>query len=466
MKKITISLFLITSFIIVSKAQQIVNGNFENWTVDTLFEEPDGYLSTNSWIYTIVQGGNVKRVAPASHGQFACQLTTVSNATDTMFGGLFIGTPGNQTINGGMPFTGQPDSVSVYVKYDIKPLDTAYILIGFKKAGVIVGMAMRSFHGTQASYKRMSMPTNLSVIPDSLVALISCSNLDYPKIPGSTLTLDSITFIGSTQQIPNPSFENWTPFETEEPDSWNTLNYGKTSIPSATKSISSYSGSYALRLETITTTWGDTTGYVTNGKLGPGGPAGGMQVFGNPSKITGYYKYIPVGNDTALGAAFTFRNSVMIENRMIAFTPKTTYTYFEIPFSYSAWPYIDTLDLFFSSSNMQANAFMGLGSVLFIDSLNVLYLPTGLADEGNSIQFSVYPNPFSSTALISFPDIHGEVYDFLLFDMLGNVVMRKEAVFSNTIVIDRSNLLSGIYEYKALLRNTGKPIAAGKLMIR
>ncbi len=466
MKNSILFAFLFSSILFSLNAQQIPNGNFENWTTDTLFEDPSGYLATNSWTYTIVQGGNVKKVSPASHGLYACQLTTVSNATDTMFGGLFIGTPGNQTINGGIPFTGQPDSVSVYVKYDIKPLDTAYFLIGFKKAGTIVSLAVKSFHGTQGTYKRFSVPTNLSVIPDSLVALISCSNLDYPKIPGSTLTLDSITLIGSTQQIPNPSFENWTPFTTQEPDNWNSINYGKTTVPSASKTTSSQNGTYALRLESIRTSWGDTTGYITNGTLGSGGPGGGMQVYSNPSKVTGYYKYFPVGNDTALAAAFSFINSGMVDNNMITFTSQSSYTYFEIPLSYNGWPFVDSVNIFFSSSNMVTNKNKGLGSVLYIDNLNILYLTTDITEQPNSFQSLAYPNPFSTSAIIVFPDLHGETYDFILYDMAGKVAMKKENVSSNSIMIDRNNLPSGIYEYRAIVHNAGDAISSGKLVIR
>ena len=33
-------------------------------------------------------------------------------------GMLLIGSPGEQTINGGVPFTDTPDSISAYAKYD------------------------------------------------------------------------------------------------------------------------------------------------------------------------------------------------------------------------------------------------------------------------------------------------------------------------------------------------------------
>lgn len=470
MKKIIVSFILISALFSKAIAQQIANGNFENWTINTLYEEPDSFLSTNSWLYMSTGNGNVAKTTSAYHGSYAVQLTTVQTSTDTMFGGLFIGSPGNQTIDGGIPYTGQPDSISVYVKYNIQPNDTGFFIVAFKNGGSIISMAVQTFTGVQSTYMRIAVPTNLPVspVPDSLVAIISSSNLDPPRFPGSTLTLDSVTMIGTTQQFPNPSFENWTPKIIEDPDNWTTINFG--AMPngplSATKSTSAYSGIYALRLETVNTVWGQQMGYVTNGYLGQNGPAGGMQVFANPGKITGYYKYFPVGNDTALGGAFSYINSALVDSNFIFLTAQNTYTYFEISMNYTGWPYIDTLNIIFTSSNMMDSAFVGLGSVLFIDSLNILYNPVSVNSIDNSFSHSVFPNPFSNTAIISLPNINGNAYDFAMVDMLGNVVMTRENISTNSIMIDRNNLPSGIYNYRIILHSTSNTIASGKLSVK
>ena len=155
MKKYFISAFLFVSSF--SFAQQISNGGFENWTVNTLYEEPDSFLSTNSWVYTSNGSGNVTKSTSAYHGLYAAQLTTVQTPSDTMFGGLFIGSPGNQDVNGGIPYTGQPDSISVYVKYNIQPNDTAFFIVAFKNSGNMISMAVKTFIGTQLTYKRISI---------------------------------------------------------------------------------------------------------------------------------------------------------------------------------------------------------------------------------------------------------------------------------------------------------------------
>lgn len=470
MKKIIISALVSGVLFSSSIAQQISNGDFENWTVNILYEEPDSFLSTNSWVYMSNGNGNVTKTTSAYHGSYAAQLSTVQTSSDTMFGGLFIGTPGNQIINGGIPYTGQPDSVSVYIKYYIQPNDTAFFIVAFKNGGSIISMALQTFTGTQSAYKRISIPTNLPIspVPDSLVAIISSSNLDPPRFPGSTLTIDSITMIGTTQAFPNPSFEIWTPKSIEDPDNWTTINFGaQPNGPlSATKSTSAYSGTYALRLETVNTVWGQQMGYITNGYLGQNGPAGGMQVFSNPSKITGYYKYFPVGSDTALGGAFSYINSSVIDSNFIFLTAQNNYTYFEIPLTYTGWPYVDTLNIIFTSSNMLDSAFVGLGSVLFLDSLNILYNPVSVNSIDNYFSHSVYPNPFSNTAIISLSNYNGNICDFVLYDILGNEVMKKENISSNNILIDRSNLPSGIYNYRITQHSTSSIIVTGKLAVK
>ncbi|MCF8234974.1 MAG: hypothetical protein K9G67_08120 [Bacteroidales bacterium] len=51
---------------------------------------------------------------------------------------------------------------------------------------------------------------------------------------------------------------------------------------------------------------GDISGVVTHGTFFEDGPVGGLPVNLNPQMLTGYYKYYPVGPDTALGSCEHF----------------------------------------------------------------------------------------------------------------------------------------------------------------
>ena len=135
-----------------SNAQQVANGGFENWTMKTLLNEPNGYSSSNTWAYVSGSGDNVTKDTSAYHGSFAAKLTTVQTQNDTIFGALFIGTPGDGGVTGGMPYTDQPDSVSGYVKYNIPTGDSAFFIVAFKNSGTMIAQTAQSFTGTQNTY--------------------------------------------------------------------------------------------------------------------------------------------------------------------------------------------------------------------------------------------------------------------------------------------------------------------------
>src|SRR5665647_372197 len=157
-----------------SVAQQIPNAGFEDWS-NYRVNEPDGYYPFNSRADS--GNGNVTKVLDAYHGTLAARLETVLSNNDTVQGMMIIGRPGNQTIDGGIPFIGTPDSIIGYVKYDIKPTDLANIIIMFKKNGTVIAQAATTFTGTQTTYQRFSIPIHLAgLIPDTLAAVFSSSN--------------------------------------------------------------------------------------------------------------------------------------------------------------------------------------------------------------------------------------------------------------------------------------------------
>ncbi len=470
MKKLSAILCLL-GFSISLWAQQPVNPGFETWVTSNLYENPDSFTTTNTWTFATIPGGNATKITGAYHGLYATQLTTIPVPNDTIFGALFIGVPSPGGIAGGLPYSGQPDSISFYAKYNVPLNDTAFFMVGFKSGGNIISIAQRAIIGVQNTWQRICIPSGLPLtpVPDTIVAVITSSRMDPPRIAGSTLTVDSITMIGTTQLFPNYSFEDWTPFTSEEPVGWTTINYAV--IPgnpmSATKSTTSQNGSFAMRLENVATTWGDTAGYITNGYIGMNGPAGGMHVNNNPQKLTGYYEYFPVGPDTALGALFTFRNGLPVDSVFIDLPAQSIYTYFEMSLNYHAWPVVDTLNIAFASGNINdSTSFVGLGSVLYIDNLNITYYPAGIQSEYINEPHSIYPNPFTDAAILQFTNMRGVIYTVAIYDVLGNEVMKIENISSNGVTINRNHLPAGIYEYRVNSTVGNNFIARGKLVMK
>jgi hypothetical protein len=464
--RITLLLLLSLSFI-HANAQSIPNGGFENWTTKTLYSEPIGYFTSNPWVYGSAGVGNIEKSTEARFGEFAAKLQTIKVKNDTMPGMLVIGTPGTGGINGGLPFIGMPDTISFYAKYDINPLDIGYFIVAFKKNGVYLSQAIATFTGTEDTYKRFKVLTNLTSQPDSMVAFITPSRMDPPKYPGSTLWIDSISFIHSTEPFPNGNLEDWTTLKTEEPDNWNSTNKSSDlNHPTAIKSTETHSGSFALQLQSVSTSWGGTIAYITNGYMGKHneGPIGGMQVSANPKKVSGYYKYTPNGDDNPIVGLFSYHydavagKSTNIETQIIKLPATDTYTYFEVPMNYNGTDQVDSLNIFFAANDMMANK-TNVGSVLFLDDLDISYydLPTNII-MNNENETRVY----LVGKVLHIDRIESQVSELILLNSIGQKVVNTNLNGSNTS-LQVGSLPNGIYIYN-LKNNDGSTAKSGKVI--
>jgi len=61
---------------------------------------------------------------------------------------------------------------------------------------------------------------------------------------------------------------------------------------------------------------------------------------------------------------------------------------------------------------------------------------------------SIYPNPFTEKAIITFDNPKNEKYRLLITDVTGKVVMEINEIDGNTVEIDGSNLSAGVYVYE------------------
>jgi len=426
--------------------------------------------------YMNIGTANVTRVNGMS-SPFGARLETVSNGVDTIPGLMLIGTPGNGTINGGLFYTTKPDSMIGYVKYNEQFQDTASIILFFKNSGVMIGAAFAKFHDSQANYVRFSVPCFwfYPTTPDTLAVLISSSNLDGIKKPGSFFTIDSLSVKEGafTTPIFNGEMELWSDVSSEDPDNWTTTNIGSvfSGNLAVTKSLNAKDSLYAVSIKNVPTVWNDTLGYLLKGVIGNNGPDGGMPVSLNPSKVTGWYQYFPVGLDTAMAGLLSSRfdgiNSINLDSNIIPLPPVGIYTYFEIPLTYNSWPTTDTLAILFTSGNiMNQNSYVGLGSELLIDKLDIVYNPVGMTGNnfGNE-DFVVFPNPTDNNAFVQFNSPSKSNYTLTIFDCFGQLVSTKTYppnATSDIYKIDVSSYTSGIYLFNL---QTEKGIISRKVVV-
>ncbi|MEZ5199088.1 MAG: hypothetical protein R2764_22710 [Bacteroidales bacterium] len=323
----------------VANSQIIENSGFENWFTQQFYDDPNGFASTNFASYIATGEPNVLKTNDAYAGSYAVKMETVPSSEGNIAGGLFIGAIGDGYIAGGIPFDERPDSVTGYVKYDVVGIDTANIVVLFKKFGAPLGLCLIQFTGTQEDYVYFSAPVQWLapiVPPDSLATGISSSTVFGIPEAGSTITVDNIGFVGANASFPNYSFEDWTEYSSEEPENWFTSNFFNFSIgtSSVSKTEDSYEGDYAIKMVNTVSVWDDTLGLITNGTFGAQGPIKGMTIDSIPDKLSGYYKYEPVGPDTALARMAlyyyneTSGNAEILDDRVIKLPPASEYTYF------------------------------------------------------------------------------------------------------------------------------------------
>jgi len=451
-------------------AQSIPNSSFENWTTVNLFEDPQGFSTSNLQSFFTSFSPNVTKSTDKNTGSYAAKLQTTVTATDTIMGMVTNGSFTGNGLSGGVPYTSRPDSLHFSAKYNVTGGDSAAIVVFLKFQGNIIGMVFHQFQGTVNTYSDNSVPITWIVpapaVPDSMIFIVVSSNPDIHPNNGSWLLIDDIKLDNTL--IAGGGFESWIMHSYEDATYWNSFNFVSAIYPPAyvTKTTDAYSGTYAMKITTtLFNNNQDTLAHISNGRMLYDDFTGGMPTQLNPHKVTGYYKYIPVGFDSALvalrGYGFdnqgTYQN---IENNLIKLPPAASYTYFEIELYYTGWPRIDTLGIAFASSNIyDGQQWAKAGSVLIIDSLNVEYFPVGMAENQTEKLANVYPNPASNQIHFDI-EATDNMLDIMLINVQGQVVINRKIDDKS---LDVSTLPSGIYFYKI---NTERNLYQGKFSVK
>lgn len=473
MKKTFTILFAILLIAIVGKTQTILNAGFESWSNQILFEDPDGYTSSNTLSISALGQPNALKTTDAWSGNFAVSLETVSTTESPVKGAIYIGQVGEEMIWGGLPFTERADSVSGYVKYDVMPGDTAYVGVLFKKLGQPLGVCLATFVGSQDDYQYFSQPVQWFipvVSPDTIAVAILSSALFGDAIVGSKLVIDDISFVGTTLPFPNGDFEDWTEYNSEEPDDWFSTNlFSKPlGLTPVIKTTDSYEGNYAIQLESAVTYFQDTIAGITNGHINFDGPVGGMPVIQIPETLSGYYKYTPSVNDVATASVRLFRYNTslgepeLLAEESLSLEPSANYTPFELNVQYNAYPPPDTVNVSFSVENSYQTK---TGGILIVDDLNITFKPVSVETVKDGLEARVFPNPAKDNLFVELGNIYNGNYTISLFNSSGAEVINKAIkAKSNTVIkIDISSLYSGLYLYRIFSPNG---MMQGKVIVK
>ncbi len=460
-------------------AQSIPNNSFESWGLQPGYEEPDQFSSSNPISVSTGNVANVKKTTDAHSGNFAVELETIAINGENLLAGIYIGevAADQQSIIGGVPFSERPNSVKGFVKYNIPENDTASFGVFFKKFGQPYGFGLIQFTGVQDTWEEFTVPISwlIPIIsPDTLVTGMSSSSVFTQPMEGSTIIFDDIQFIGTSLPYPNASFEDWNEVLSEEevPDDWfssNAFNTESSGI-GVTKTQDSYEGDFAVKLENKITIWGDTLAVLTNGTFNENGIFGGMPVTKTPDKLTGHYKYSPVGPDSAIVSVTLFHydevtgNTNKLETMNMKLQAESEYTSFELSIPYNAYPLPNIVNISFFAGKTDGGT--GLGSTLFVDALQMTYKPEGIDDNQFFAGYKAYPNPATEKLFFEFKQNLNVDINVTILDMLGKTIIQKtiSAPQSQSFSLDVSPFESGIYFYH--IKTLGVEEFTGKFFVK
>lgn len=457
---LTISLLFI-SFFGKSLLAQIIDTNlsFEEWQFNSLFEEPQGFATSN--LQTYFDGGeaNVQAIEDSFAGDFAARLEN-NLVDDEVIPGTLIG---GQIVDGepmGIPFSSFPDSLVLQVRYEIMPSDTAGIFLLLSNEGFPVATALQTITGSNTlGYQRLSIPVQFSLpsVVDELLMLISSGDDEMP-VEGSWLEVDEIDFVYNGTEgspFPNGDLDNWNEVGSEEPVDWYTSNAftlfnGGLSV---TKSEDSFEGDYAVRLESKTPIFeGEGAfSFLANGPIGEDGPIPEVEITEIPAAISGFYKYsaITEGDSATCYLMFQDQENENIGELAFLMSPQQEYEAFTFNLPYDdlleSWPEEPVKVFFgFSSTKIEDSTYLATpGSVLFVDQVSFEY-PTGINEiliDGEKL--SCFPNPTNNRITLQWT---GKANFIRCYSSMGKL-LREESIAQNmtSLSLDISNFIPGSY---------------------
>ena len=411
-----------------------VDAGFESWTSRTWYFEPKGFLSDNGdHVYRGVEPA-IERVSDAHSGKYAVRIHTRKRADDTLYGTLYIGSPGSYGNEGGRRLRKRPELLRGYMKADLKGGEAFVIVFVRDDKGQVLGIGSNSIDTDIPAYEEFGIRINwFDPDPDikaeffSFAAISGSSNLEA-QVPGSNITLDSLWFESAdTAVFENGDFEEWDSLVTLEPVHWTSSNYRGLGVDSVSVNLSSdaFEGKHSIAIVNRKGWNGTVKGNVTNQQRIPGSMelTGGLPVNNNPGRLKGYYKYKPQSGDRASIHLTTYQGDGTVQEDTIhTLGAAVNWTPFTCGLTYFGSDTIDEIAISLHAGDLRTGAIgPRLGSLLMVDSLSIEY-GWGLGVTylyGPSI--SLFPNPAAHDVKLV-PGFGGK-YNMLLTDLSGRTVL-------------------------------------------
>jgi hypothetical protein len=438
--------FLLLSFALLEInlfGQSVPNGSFELGNV-TIYEEPTGFSTGNWRDIDRFAAPSVTKVTGMSGSAARIQTMVAGNADVSE--SYMIGAPNPcddpQNWHGGIPFNQKATSLVGYYRYNLPGSDTAIAIVVFSKNGVQVSMDLFKIRGTgsQSTFTTFSFPLSLSVVPDSVIIAFASTNKigNMGAQNGGYIEIDNLSFAGTTIAIPNGDFENWTSANYNQITNWDSWGDG------VTRSTEKVDGVFGLQIKT---TQGEcsggnphTSGITSGNDNEQSGPSGGRPYTKMNDTLAGYYKYTPVGNDSAVISISLTKNGTPVAGMIKYLTAANTFTWFQIPFSSGTAPDTIRVDIMSSKWNItQAN----VGSTLIVDLVHLRSEPVGIRNRSLTNELRLHPNPVKDHLDLTFGNM-SRLKTVSVINSLGQTIATYHTEEIN-LTVNTTDLAPGVY---------------------
>jgi hypothetical protein len=385
------SFYLLSLLILSSLAfGQIPNASFETWNTVTM-EKPQIWEPN----------GKVSKVSGGQQGNYAVKLETDLNNVISPVADIVLGSQAY-----GVPYNGNPDTMKIWIKYNIANADTATFHAELLSGGSLVRAGDYFLTvGSSNNWMEISfpmIPIDTSLTPDTLYFEINNTSFDNPQV-ASWLIVDNIRGYkkGVLQSaIPNFSFENWATTTSKVCPGWITTNevlssFGLDSV-NVTQSTDAQAGSSAVMMRNIDffgnyLPGGMVTGSDQNAAFAPD-MTPTIAVTDRYSSLSGYFKFTKKATDEAEISAYMFSNGVKVgEGHFYRQLSQSTYLLFEAKIAYDpTFTGIPDSATIYMAATRDIQNVTGTSSLL-VD--NLTFNKWALGIKNTDEKYSVYPNP-------------------------------------------------------------------------
>ncbi len=445
-------------------ANPIPNFDFESWGEDTL-------IALKDWLTNSIREGI----------SYDGSRSIIMDGRDNKdgFGVVLMGTISDNFPAGGVPFTARPDSLVVHYKSALQTGYPALVFIILKKNGVSV--AQQPFYiqdSTHGAFVRKAFPityTDPSALPDSVIlAFVSNDPLFGITVnPDNMLEIDNVSFTGTTQNVPNPGFEELSTIITQYPISWMTFDRrNPINIPqTVTRTDKAMHGQYAVKLQNHLSLHNPALmmSYIEgNDNYGPT-----FELTGRVSTLNGYYIFNPENGDTANISVNVYKDGIQIgKGNINLWDMDTIYKPFSVRILYDdsvAVP--DSANIGIASINDFVTYAAKGNSILYVDNLSfdgshqpdTLVASGIIQDELKAHLLRIYPNPAVHYIAVEWP-AGKRISGAVVFDINGKAMNAPfiANAFNEVLMLNVSDLPPGLF---VLSIQAEADVYAGKFII-